>query len=148
MRLFKKVVGVVVAAALIVNVTGCAAMFHGTSQQVAIRSNHPKADIYVNEAYLGKGNTVTSFRKSQNYTITVREEGCEASTLPVSKSFDAVTLLGVLLDLGVISILVVDGAATGAWTQFDQTSYVLDPRCVTVTPAAASYQPASHRPGT
>jgi hypothetical protein len=82
-------------------------------------------------------------KKSQSYTITVRKEGCEPFTLPVSKSFDAVTLLGILLDLGVISILVVDGAATGAWSQFDQTSYVLDPRCVSVTPAPAT--PAGYR---
>jgi len=139
--LFNKLVGIVLAVAFLANATGCAAMFHGTSQQVAIRSNHPDADLYVNEAYVGKGNAVTVFKKSQSYTITVRKEGCEPFTLPATKSFDAVTLLGVLIDFGVISILVVDGAATGAWSQFDQTSYVLDPRCVTVAPVA----PAAHR---
>jgi hypothetical protein len=46
-----------------------------------------------------------------------------------SKSFDATTLLGVLMDFGIITVLVVDGVATGAWQQFDQTSYVLDPVC-------------------
>jgi PEGA domain len=147
MTLFKKLIGSVLAVVFLANVTGCAAMFHGTSQQVAIRSNHSDAELYVNDAYLGKGNTVTSFKKSQNYTITVRKEGCEPFTLPVSKSFDAVTLLGILLDFGVISILVVDGAATGAWSQFDQTSYVLDPRCVAVIPSPAT--PATYRsPGT
>lgn len=45
------------------------------------------------------------------------------------KSFDAVTLLGLLIDWGIISILVVDGACTGAWSQFDQESFVVDPQC-------------------
>ena len=49
--------------------------------------------------------------------------------MPVTKSFDATTLLGVLIDWGIISVLLIDGAATGAWQDFDQTSYVVDPVC-------------------
>ncbi|MFZ4552356.1 MAG: hypothetical protein ACOYNB_11090 [Aquabacterium sp.] len=104
-------------------------MFHGTTQQVAIRSNVPGAELYVNEAYVGKDNGVTSFQKSKSYMITARKAGCTETTVPASKSFDAITLLGVFLDFGVFSVLVVDGAATGAWQQFDQTSFVVDPRC-------------------
>ncbi|TQP50892.1 hypothetical protein FLL89_07220, partial [Vibrio cholerae] len=44
--------------------SGCAAMFHGTSQQVSIRSQNPSAKIYVNEAYLGNGNVITAFKCS------------------------------------------------------------------------------------
>ncbi len=114
---------------LIIALNGCAAMFHGASQQVAIRSNQPDTDLYVNEAYVGKGNTVTTFKKRDNYVITARKEGCEAVSVPATKSFDATTLLGVLIDFGIVSVLLVDGAATGAWRQFDQTSFVIDPKC-------------------
>lgn len=110
-------------------ISGCATMFNGSSQQVSIRSNVDNAEIYVNEQYIGKGNGVTVFKKKQNYTITVRKPGCDDVTIPVSKSFDATTLLGIAIDFGVISILVVDGIGTGAWQQFDQTSYVIDPKC-------------------
>lgn len=113
----------------IILLSGCATMFNGSTQQVAIRSNQPDVDLYVNEAYIGRGNGVTTFRKKEEYTITARKEGCDAVTIPVSKSFDATTLLGILIDFGLISILVVDGAGTGAWKKFDQTSYVIDPRC-------------------
>lgn len=109
--------------------SGCAAMFNGSSQQVSIRSNVDDVELYVNEQYIGKGNGVTTFQKKKSYTITARKKGCEQVTIPVSKSFDATTLLGVFIDFGVISILVVDGVGTGAWQQFDQTSYVIDPRC-------------------
>ena len=111
------------------SLTGCATMFHGSTQQVAIRSNVPGAELYVNEAYVGKDNGVTTFQKSKNYMITARKAGCTDTSVPASKSFDAVTLLGVLIDFGIVSVLLIDGAATGAWLQFDQTSYVLDPRC-------------------
>lgn len=122
----KSVLGIVAAVVLL---NGCASMFHGSSQQVSIRSNQPDTEIYVNEMLLGKGNVVTSFKKKENYMITARKEGCNAVTVPASKSFDATTLLGVFIDFGIISILVVDGAATGAWNKFDQTSYIIDPQC-------------------
>lgn len=115
---------------------GCASMFHGTSQQISIRSNDPNADLYVNEGYVGRGSGVTSFKKSSNYTITARKAGCQPNSVPASKSFDAITLLGVFLDFGIVSVLVVDGAGTGSWQQFDQTNFVVDPVCAAPAPAA------------
>lgn len=104
-------------------------MFHGSSEQVAIRSNVSGAELYANEALIGKDNGVTSFQKNKNYVITARKAGCTDTTVPVSKSFDAITLLGILIDFGIVSVLLIDGAATGAWQKFDQTSYVVDPNC-------------------
>ncbi|QMV15446.1 PEGA domain-containing protein [Vibrio spartinae] len=114
---------------LLVTLSGCAAMFNGTSQQVSIRSKNPAAKIYVNEAYLGAGNVMTVFKKNQNYTIRVEEDNCHSVTIPVTKSFDPTTLLGVFIDFGLVSILVVDGVGTGAWQKFDQTSYIVDTNC-------------------
>ncbi|EKZ8642449.1 PEGA domain-containing protein [Vibrio cholerae] len=108
---------------------GCAAMFNGSSQQVSIRSKDPKAKIYVNNAYLGDGNVVTTFKKKEKYSIRVEQDNCESVTMPVSKSFDATTLLGLFIDFGIVSILVVDGVGTGAWQQFDQTNYIIDAQC-------------------
>lgn len=118
--------------------SGCAAMFHGSTQQVAVRSNVQGAELFANEAYIGKDNTVTTFHKNKNYTLVARKAGCTEATQMASKSFDATTLLGILIDWGIISVLIVDGAATGAWNQFDQTSFVLDPRCPESGPAVAT----------
>ncbi len=109
--------------------TGCAGMFHGTTQQVAVRSNVQGAELYVNEAYIGKDNGVTSFKKRNDYVITARKSGCTDTTVNASKSFDPITLLGILIDYGIFTVLLIDGAATGAWQEFDQTSYVIDPKC-------------------
>ena len=114
---------------LVMSLTGCAAMFHGSTQMVNIRSNVDGAKLYVNEAYIGKGSGVATFKKNKNYTIVARKDGCEDVRVLPSKSFDALTLLGIFIDYGIISILVIDGVATGAWQQFDQDSYVVDPNC-------------------
>ncbi|MFV8453401.1 PEGA domain-containing protein [Vibrio campbellii] len=123
----KKMISVVVALFLL---SGCAAMFNGTSQQVSIRSKNPSAKIYVNDAYLGDGSVITTFKKKKDYTIRVEQDGCNSVSIPVTKSFDATTLLGVLIDFGVVSVLVVDGVGTGAWQQFDQESYIVDAQCI------------------
>ena len=51
-------------------------MFHGSTQQVAVRSNVPGTELFANEAYIGKDNGVTTFKKNQNYTLTARKAGC------------------------------------------------------------------------
>ncbi len=148
MAKLRALISVTVAVAFVLNLAGCATMFHGSSQQIAIRSNDPGADLYVNEAYIGRGNGMTVFKKNANYTITVKKDGCQTNMVPVSKSFDAITLLGVFIDFGLISILVIDGAATGSWTQFDQTNFVIDPVCAHATPVSPVYpiSPASGSP--
>ena len=118
-----------IAIILCISTTGCATMFHGPTQMVSIRSNVDDAKLYVNEAYVGKGSGVATFHKNKSYTIVARKEGCSDGVALPTKSFDAVTLIGILIDFGIISILIIDGACTGAWTQFDQTSYVVDPQC-------------------
>lgn len=122
-----KKISIIALSALLLS--GCAAMFSGTSQQVSIRSHDKDAKIFVNGGYLGKGDVVTTFKKKEDYTITVEQDGCRTVTMPVSKSFDATTLLGVFVDFGIVSILVVDGAGTGAWQEFDQTAYTIDAQC-------------------
>ena len=113
----------------VASLSSCASMFNGTSQQVAIRSNVEGAELYVNDTFIGKDNTVVAFKKKKDYVITARKEGCVQASVGATKSFDATTLLGILIDFGLVSILVVDGLATGAWQSFDQTSYVVDPNC-------------------
>lgn len=110
-------------------VSGCASMFSGTTQVVNIRSNDPEAKLYVNEQYMGQESAVYTFKKKNNYTIRAEKKGCKGNFVNAEKTFDPTTLLGVLLDWGVISILVIDGAATGAWQEFSSTSYVVDPDC-------------------
>ena len=61
--------------------------------------------------------------------ITVKKAGCKDVMVTVEGSFDPVTLLGILIDFGIITVLVVDGAATGAWQEASNTFYQLTPVC-------------------
>ena len=108
---------------------GCATMFNGSSQQIEIQSNISGTELYVNETYVGNNRSVVVFEKKRDYVITARKTGCADASVAAAKSFDATTLLGILVDWGLISILIVDGVSTGAWQEFEQTSYVLDPVC-------------------
>ena len=118
-----------VVCVAIFTLNGCAAMISGTSQQVSITSKNPDAHIYVNGLYLGDGAVTTTLKKNKNYTIVVEKDGCRSVTIPVTKSFDPTTLLGVFIDGGLVSILVVDGVGTGAWQQFDQSNYIVNAQC-------------------
>lgn len=123
--LMKKAICIIISVSL----TGCATMFNGSSQTMSIRSTLDDAKLYVNESYIGKGNGTETFQKKKNYTITARKEGCRDTSVIATKSFDPTTLLGILIDYGIITVLIVDGAATGAWQKFDKTSYLVDPDC-------------------
>lgn len=107
----------------------CALMFNGSQDTIMIRSNEDDVKIYVNEGYVGKNSAVTVINKKGDYIIRVAKKGCEDRTIPITRTFDATTLLGILIDFGVITVLVVDGVATGAWSKAKQTSYVIDPEC-------------------
>jgi hypothetical protein len=108
---------------------GCAWMFHGTSDEIHVQSLDPKAEIYVNNQPVGIGSATTTVERDKTATIEARAPGCETRTEETGSKFDGISLLGILLDLGIISILVVDMGATGAaWKTYPLT-YTVTPIC-------------------
>lgn len=126
----RRLVATVTAIAFLT--AGCATVFHGTSETIHVRSEVPETTFYAGAQQIGKGTSaVTTIEKKSLKKTTLRAEkpNCIAKTTPLMTSFDGITLLGILLDFGLISILVVDGAATGAWTHAARTDYILTPEC-------------------
>lgn len=109
--------------------SGCATMFNGTQESITVETKQSDAEIFVNGQYAGEGQAITSIKKRGRVTISAKKEGCRPHTVQVKRQFDATTLLGFFIDFGLISILVIDGAATGAWTKAEQGFYRLSPRC-------------------
>ncbi len=111
--------------------TGCAAMFTGTNDNISVTTDSRNNTIFVNNQAIGKGsaNFVVKRKDLGKTVISVKQEGCQTVQKPVEGSFNPVTLLGILIDYGLISILVIDGAATGAWQQPEQKHYYLNPMC-------------------
>lgn len=114
--------------------SGCAAMFSGTSDTIFIRSEEPGTRFLANERDLGTGtSTVVQLSKKDlgDTVLRAQKAGCDERVSPISTSFDPITLLGLFVDFGLISILVVDWLATGAVTKASQDQYVLTPVCAT-----------------
>lgn len=108
---------------------GCASMINGTSQNISVSATERDAKLYMNGEYIATGNGIATLKKKEDYILTAKKDGCTDTSVPVSKSFDPTTLLGILIDFGIISMLVIDGAVTGAWNKFDRTNYTLEMRC-------------------
>lgn len=110
---------------------GCAAMFNGTTDSIQVRSDVPGTTIYANDERIGGQSAAFKANKKDDYFIRVEKPGCEPKTVAVEKTFDATSLLGLLIDGGVISILAVDWGATGAVNKAKQTHYTINPICNT-----------------
>jgi hypothetical protein len=109
-----KIVASAILVMFAVQLSGCAAMFHGTSDQITIQSPDPDAKIYLDNMLVGKGTAMASVKRNTQHTIVAKKEGCSDNSVQTQTTFDAVSLLGVLIDWGIISMLVVDWGATGA----------------------------------
>lgn len=115
-------------ALLLLN-SGCATILHGTEQAIQIRSKDPAAQIFVDEKYLGTGEATAWLPKAGHPKIVVKKAGCQSAELVIPKKVDNWSFLGIAIDLGLISILVVDWAITGAVHQFSPTKFTLNPQC-------------------
>lgn len=128
-----KVIALVVTAcffALIVS--SCAAMFHGTKETIYVRSEEPNTVFFANNRELGKGTSAVTTIPKKDLSDTVlrtEKETCYPKSSPIYTSFDGITLLGILIDWGIISILVIDWGVTGAVTKAAQVDYLLTPEC-------------------
>ena len=120
-----------IAVAILATQFSCAAIFHGTKDTLTIRSREAGTTIYVNEIEVGREQAVTLVSKDTDAVIRVSKPGCTDASVPVPTSFDPVSLLGLILDLGLVSMLVVDYAATGAITRAAQTNFIVTPSCPT-----------------
>ncbi len=126
----KRIISLVVMVALISS--GCASIFHGTKETISVHSDEPDTHFYCNGRDLGIGTMgmVTIDKKDlSSSVIRAEKKGCGTKTAQIATSFDGICLLGVLIDFGIITILVVDWGATGAVTKASQNDYNLTPDC-------------------
>lgn len=140
----KKIMALLIIVAVFVQLSGCAAMLHGTSDQITVQSPDPETSIYMDNVLIGKGSANAYVKRNTTHTLTAKKKGCTNYQVETQKAFDGVSLLGVLIDWGLISILVVDWAVTGAIWKTEPTFYHLAPICETNEPQTASKQPQAH----
>jgi len=126
---WSRVVAWVLLATFSTQILGCAYLFHGTSDEIRVQSADPKAELYLNDLPIGIGSAGATVERDKTYTIQAKQQGCETATVQTGYKFDSISLLGLFLDLGIISILIIDMGATGAaWKTYPLT-YTVSPIC-------------------
>jgi hypothetical protein len=107
----------------------CAYLFHGTSDEIHIQSGDPKAELYLNDEAVGIASATATVDRDRTYTIQAKEAGCQTRTVQTGDKFDPISLLGIFLDAGIVSILIIDmGISGAAWKTYPLT-YTVNPIC-------------------
>lgn len=119
--------------------SGCASILSGTSQTLRLRSEELNTKFYSivsgNELELSSnanGTYATTSIPKKDLKETVlkaTKQGCSPVLTKVERTFDPVSLCGLLVDYGLVSILIVDWAATGAIMKADPADLILTPNC-------------------
>jgi hypothetical protein len=100
-----------------------------STSKAAIRSGDPKAELYLNDEAVGIASATATVDRDKTYTIQAKEAGCQTRTVQTGDKFDPISLLGIFLDLGIVSILIIDmGISGAAWKTYPLT-YTVNPIC-------------------
>lgn len=111
---------------------GCAAMISGSNATLRLNSANEDTVFYIDDRIVGRGTEARTELPKKGIRKAVllgRAHGCEDVSTAIDTTFDPVTLAGLVVDLGLISILVVDGILTGATTKARIDTYDLTPNC-------------------
>jgi len=117
----KRFIAVVVVLAL----GACASIIHGTSDQITVNSLEKNTTIYIDGLPRGKDLASADIKRGNTHALRAVKEGCQDNNAQTVEKFDTTSLLGILIDLGIISIPI-DLMSGAAWKA--------EPRIYTVTP--------------
>lgn len=107
--------------------SGCASIIKGNNDNVHVNSLEKGTTLFVDGAPRGMDSAMVNVKKGKPHALRAEKEGCLPVTGETGESFDGTSLLGILLDLGIISIPV-DLISGAAW-KIEPTTYTLTPIC-------------------
>ena len=106
-------------------VTGCASMFSGSEQTIVIKTTEG-TEVYIDDRYAGTGYVKRKVSRDEPHIIRVESKDCQRS-ITTQAEFNKMSLLGLMLDAGLISIPT--DFATGAAWQVYPDRIQLNPEC-------------------
>jgi len=127
--------------------SSCASIIHGTADLVTISSSVPGATISVDGVPRGQNHVVIELARGKNHVLSVSKPGYQTVSIPTGDSFDPTTLLGILIDWGIITIPI--DIVTGAMWKVSPVTYFLDPvplESAPATPVASTEEPKKKPP--
>ncbi len=111
----------------------CATILHGSTEQVEVLSSVSETQVFVNDIYRGVAGPTQPLEitipKRGRVSFVGKKDNCEGKEQIVRRSVDPATFLGILIDGGLISILLVDIVGTNAFVHAEKSSYSLELVC-------------------
>lgn len=111
----------------VASLSGCASIIKGNSEKITVNSLEQDTVIWVDGAPRGKDAVSVDIKKGNPVTIKASKQGCQDVSVQTTESFDATSLLGILIDLGIITIPI-DLISGAAWKP-SPTTYTVSPIC-------------------
>ncbi len=111
----------------ILTLSGCAGLIKGNNDNITVNSLEKGTTIFVNGAPRGADSAMVNVKKGKPHILRAEKEGCQTVTAETGESFDAVSLLGILIDFGILTIPI-DLISGAAW-KIEPTTYTLTPIC-------------------
>lgn len=100
---------------MMLNLSACGTLFSGTSDMVTFTSNPAGAKVTVDGMYAGVTPLTISLKTSNDHNVLVRLDGYQDATAIVTRSFNGVAVLNLLVPI----CWIVDIVTGGIW-KFDK----------------------------
>jgi hypothetical protein len=123
-------------------VTGCAAVFKGSKQDVRFVADPERSDVRVDGRYVGATPVTGHFDRDRGHNVAISKPGYKPASVQLRKQSDTPWFFWDIATCVIpvtLCIPVVVDAISGAWYSFDEEYAVkLDPEAPSAAPALAS----------
>lgn len=113
--------------------SGCATIINGSTDSIEIKVDKPGSKVFINQVPIGTvtegQNLKAEISKKGNIVISIEHDSCKKEEYKINRTIDPVTFLGLLIDGGIFTILVVDILGTNAFVKADQTYFEFELDC-------------------
>lgn len=117
----------------------CASIISGGHDTISVTSTEKGTAIYIDGVLRGTDSVEAEVKRGHRHEIRAEKDGCQTVAFETSESWDATSLLGVLIDFGIVTVPL-DFLIGGCW-KTSPTLYTVSPVHVSSPTTAAA--PAS-----
>jgi hypothetical protein len=114
-----------IALAVSIACSSCATIFSSGHDTITVSSAEKGTSIYVDGVLRGADSIQAEVKRGHKHAIRAEKEGMQSVTIETGESWDALSLLGILIDFGIFTIPL-DFLMGGCW-KTDPTMYTVTP---------------------
>jgi len=114
-----KIIKALIICTLFLIMTGCAAMFTGTTSTINVTSTPSGADCDVTGHGVHTPGNITIEKSSDDLNIVCQKEGYETSSSKIESTFNPTSLVNILTGYGLVIGFIIDFSTGAAWKYVD-----------------------------